>query len=77
MLTWGHFRFQQFLLHKALAHGKEVVVCTERYTSKGCACCGRVNTVGGSRWYKCAFCGHQGHRDGCAARNILLQYLTA
>lgn len=76
MLNWSHYRFRMFLIHKALKYGKEVVVCTERYTSKGCACCGRINTVGGSRWYKCAFCGHQGHRDGCAARNILLQYIT-
>jgi IS605 OrfB family transposase len=77
ILNWSHFRFREFLLHKALRYGKEVVVCTERYTSKGCAVCGRINTVGGKRWYKCAFCGHQGHRDGCAARNILLQYVTS
>ena len=73
MLNWSHFRFRQFLIHKALRHGKEVVVCTERYTSKACTCCGKINNVSG-RWYKCNFCGHQGHRDGCAARNIMLQY---
>ena len=77
LMNWAHFRFREFLQHKALRHGKEVVVCTERYTSKGCACCGRLNTVGGSRVYRCAFCGHEGHRDGCAARNILLQYVTS
>jgi hypothetical protein len=75
MLNWGHFRFRQFLIHKGLRYGKEVVVCTERYTSKACACCGKLNTVGGSRWYKCSYCDHQGHRDGCAARNIMLQYV--
>ena len=78
LLNWAHYRFRMFLQHKALEHGKEVIVCTEKYTSKGCGKCGCVNGVQG-REYKCKHvkgCGHVGHRDGCAARNILLQYVV-
>ena len=79
LLNWAHYRFRMFLQHKALEHGKEVIVCTEKYTSKGCGKCGCVNGVQG-REYKCKHvkgCGHVGHRDGCAARNILLQYVVS
>ena len=79
LLNWPHYRFRMFLQHKALEHGKEVIVCTEKYTSKGCGKCGCVNGVQG-RDYKCKHvkgCGHVGHRDGCAARNILLHYVVS
>ena len=80
LLNWAHYRFRMFLQHKAIEHGKEVVVCTEKYTSKACGKCGCVNGVQG-REYRCKHatkgCGHIGHRDGCAARNILLQYVIS
>lgn len=75
MLTWAHYRFRERLIQKALEHGKEVVVCGERYTTQGCGSCGRLNQPGGSKRYKCAYCGLDADRDENAARNILLQYL--
>jgi len=44
MLTWGHYRFQQFLLHKArsVADCQVVLVC-EGYTSKCCSQCGHIH----------------------------------
>jgi len=77
MLTWGHYRFRERLVQKALEHGKEVVVCEERYTSKGCGGCGRLNNPGSSKSYKCEFCGLQADRDENAARNIFLKHLES
>jgi putative transposase len=34
MLNWSHYRFQQFLKHKAFETGKLVIDCCEAYTSK-------------------------------------------
>ena len=75
MLTWGHYRFRQRLIEKALEHGKEVVVCEERYTSKGCGGCGRLNDPGSSKSYECKYCGLAADRDENAARNIFLKHL--
>jgi hypothetical protein len=38
-----------FLKHKALLLGKEVVVVTEEYTTKGCSRCGLVTEIGGNK----------------------------
>ena len=75
--TWGHYRFRERLIQKALEHGKEVVVCEERYTSKGCGGCGRLNNPGSSKNYKCEFCGLEADRDENAARNIFLKHLES
>jgi hypothetical protein len=41
------YRFRTRLIDRALAEGKEVVVCEEHYTSKCCGRCGMLNDVGG------------------------------
>ena len=77
MLTWAHYRFRMRLISKAIEHGKEVVVCEERYTSKCCGNCGRLNDVGSSETYTCSFCGIVLDRDENAARNIFLKHVVA
>jgi transposase len=60
MFMWGHYGFRERLIQKALEHGKEVMVCEERYTSKGC---GQLNNPGSSKRCKCEFCGLEADRD--------------
>jgi IS605 OrfB family transposase len=44
MLTWSHYRFQQFLLHKAREYpGCHVALVCEGYTSKCCSRCGAIH----------------------------------
>jgi len=78
MLTWSHFRFRQFLLHKVREYPWcRVIICTEEYTSKTCGCCGHVHRkLGGSKVFRCPSCTAELDRDINGARNILLRYLT-
>ena len=51
MLTFAHYRFQQFLLWKAGETGKQVLLVNEAYTSKTCSWSGEiVAKLGGRRW---------------------------
>ena len=50
-------------------------MCEERYTTKGCCGCGRLNDPGSSKRYKCKFCGLEANREENAARNIFLKHL--
>jgi putative transposase len=78
MLTWSHFRFCQFLLHKIREYPWcQVIVCTEEYTSKTCGCCGHIHRkLGGSKVFRCPSCAAKLDRNINGARNILLRYLT-
>jgi putative transposase len=78
MLTWSHFRFRQFLLHKIREYPWcQVIVCTEEYTSKTCGSCGHIHRkLGGSKVFRCPSCAAELDRDINGARNILLRYLT-
>jgi putative transposase len=78
MLTWSHFRFRQFLLHKIREYPwYQVIVCTEEYTSKTCGSCGHIHRkLGGSKVFRCPSCAAELDRDINGARNILLRYLT-
>ena len=78
MLTWSHFRFRQFLLHKVREYPWcRVIICTEEYTSKTCGCCGHIHRkLGGSKVFRCPSCAAELDRDINGARNILLRYLT-
>src|SRR5207248_8224269 len=72
MLTWSHYRFCQYLLHKY--PWCKVVICTEEYTSKTCGCCGVINrNLGSSKTFQC---GATIDRDVNGARNVLLKYIT-
>ena len=55
MLTWSHFRFQMFLLHKIREYKYcKVIECTEEYTSKTCEHCEQINDkLGGSKTFQC------------------------
>ena len=78
MMTWSHYRFRQYLLHKSREYPWcKVVICTEEYTSKTCGCCGVINrNLGSSKTFKCPSCGATIDRDVNGARNVLLKYIT-
>jgi putative transposase len=77
MVTWAHYRFRQFLLHKQHEFGCKVFICDEAYTSKTCGNCGHIHQrLGGAEIFKCPECGRIADRDTHAARNILLRFLT-
>ena len=75
MVRLAHFKFRQFLQHKADEMGTILVLCDERYTSKTCGVCGRLHqTLGASKNFKCPSCGYEVDRDHNAARNIILAF---
>ena len=53
MLSWAHFRFQQWLISKAEETGVRVIIQNEAYTSKTCSWCGNTQVIGGSEVYNC------------------------
>jgi len=68
---WG--TLVSLLSYKAESAGGIVVTVDPRYTSQACAECGHVdagNRVSQSA-FLCLSCGHAGHADVNAARNIL------
>ena len=77
MLPWRHGRFRQRLLDKAREYGgRHVLLTDEAYTSKTCGACGMQNAkLKSEEKWTCAACGVHLHRDGNAARNILLQHV--
>lgn len=73
----AHYRFRNFLTHKATEFGTTIEICDERYTSMTCGSCGSFNRdLGASKTFRCNTCGYVADRDHNAARNILLRYLT-
>jgi len=78
MATLAHYRFRQRLLHKSREYTDcKVIIVDEPYTSKTCGRCGTINwNLGGKEIFVCPRCNHSACRDGNAARNILLRYLT-
>jgi putative transposase len=73
MLTFAHFRFQEFLKFKALEYGKQVIHVNEAYTSKTCSWNGVTKEIGGAKFIK------DGNivvnRDYNGARGIFLRAL--
>ncbi len=50
MLTWAHYRFEQFLKHKANEYDKTVLDVSEAYTSKTVSWTGEIlNNLGGKK----------------------------
>ena len=75
MLTFAHYRFQQFLLWKAWETGKQVLLVNEAYTSKTCSWNGEiVAKLGGQRWIQSSD-GLRVERDINGARGIFLRAL--
>ena len=73
---WAFRKIEQMIQYKAEAVGIEVLRVSERYTSKRCPVCGRMNEVR-SRSYRCSSCGFIHHRDVVGAVNILSRYLKS
>lgn len=72
LIRWSHYKFKEFLKNKGAITGTRIVEGTEEYTSKTCGNCFLINNRLGSKLtWKCD-CGSEHHRDGNAARNILI-----
>ncbi len=74
MYLWAHYKFRELLKYKTSQRGGRVVDCGEKYTSKTCTCCGRLNqALGASKKFKCPYCKYEVDRDIGAARNIYIK----
>ena len=71
MLTFAHYRFKQFIKHKAFEFGKLVVDVNEAYTSKT----GEIKNLNGAKFIK-LLSGERVNRDLVGARNIRLRALV-
>jgi putative transposase len=76
MLNFAHYRFKQFLKHKAKEYSCEVVEVSEAYTSRTCSYCGKVYPKNSKEIMKCD-CGAIVDRDLNGARGIYLRALRA
>lgn len=75
MLTFSHFRFKQFLKHKAFETGKLVLDVCEAYTSKTVSWTGELRNIGGAKKIKSKIDGQTMDRDYNGARGIFLRAL--
>ncbi|AOX02523.1 transposase [Moorena producens PAL-8-15-08-1] len=75
MLCFAHYRFKEFLKHKAQETGKIVVDVCEAYTSKTVSWTGELVNIGGSKVIKSKVDGRTMDRDINGARGIFLRAL--
>jgi putative transposase len=75
MLSFAHYRFKQFIKHKADEYGKRVVDVNEAYTSKTHPETGQIRNIGGAKLIQ-LLSGEWVNRDLVGARNILLRALV-
>ena len=75
MLSLAHYRFKQFIKHKAFEYGKRVVDVNEAYTSKTHPETGEIKNIGGAKKIR-LLSGEWINRDLVGARNILLRALV-
>ena len=75
MLSFAHYRFKEFLKHKANETGKTVVDVCEAYTSKTVSWTGEMVNIGGSKIIRSFVDGRAMDRDINGARGILLRAL--
>jgi len=76
MQMWSHYSFFMMLKEKMKLNNKNLIECTEEYTSKACTSCGRLNhLLGGSKKFICPFsdCKLQIDRDINGSRNIFIK----
>lgn len=77
MLTLSHYKFKQFLKHKAFETGKVVMDVNEAYTSKTVSWTGEiVPNLGGAKVIKSKLTGQMMSRDINGARGIFLRALV-
>lgn len=67
------YKFKERLLFKAKEKGKKVYMVNERYTTKTCSFCGKLNNPGCSKIYSCSDCKIKMGRDVNASKNILMK----
>jgi transposase len=75
MATLSHYTFKQRLLHKCKWNGNKLFIINEAYSTKTCFNCDFRNQKIKGRWFICANCGHQDHRDINPCKNMLKWYL--
>ncbi|NEP35059.1 MAG: IS200/IS605 family element transposase accessory protein TnpB [Moorea sp. SIO1G6] len=75
MLSFAHYRFKEFLKHKAQESGKMVIDVCEAYTSKTVSWTGELVNIGGSKIIKSKIDGRSMDRDINGARGIFLRAL--
>ncbi|NET63650.1 MAG: transposase [Moorea sp. SIO1G6] len=75
MLCFAHYRFKEFLKHKAQETGKIVVDVCEAYTSKTVSWTGELVNIGASKVIKSKVDGRTMDRDINGARGIFLRAL--
>ncbi|MBK1695617.1 transposase, partial [Chromatium weissei] len=75
LLSFAHYRFKQFIQHKAFEYGKRVVDVNEAYTSKTHPETGGIKHIGGAKFIR-LLSGEWVDRDLVGARNILLRALV-
>lgn len=75
LLSFAHYRFKQFLKHKAFEYGKRVIEVCEAYTSKTHPETGEVKNIGSAKRIR-LLSGEWVNRDIVGARNILLRALV-
>lgn len=70
--NWAFAQLRQFVAYKARRAGIPILFVDPRYTSKGCPCCGAIDNANrkSQAVFSCISCGHEGHADHIAARNI-------
>ncbi|AOX04095.1 transposase [Moorena producens PAL-8-15-08-1] len=76
MLSFAHYRFKEFLKHKASETGKIVLDVCEAYTSKTVSWTGELVNIGGSKTIKSKIDGRLMDRDINGARGIFLRALV-
>jgi putative transposase len=77
MLTLSHYRFKQFLNHKAFENSKTVIDVNEAYTSKTVSWTGEIiHNLGGRSFVKSPTDGRVMNRDLNGARGIFLRALV-
>ena len=76
MLTFAHYRFKQFLKHKAFQRGKIVLDCNEAYTSKTVSWTGEIVNIGGAKQIRSKLDKQVMDRDYNGARGIFLRALV-
>ena len=75
MLSWGHYRFKEFLKFKGREYSCNVIEVNEAYTSKTCSSCGKVQNIGSKKIFRCK-CGLEMDRDLNGAKNIYLRNIS-
>lgn len=69
---WAFHQLRSFIEYKAKREGVELVLVDPKNTSRECPSCGHIDKANrpSQAEFRCVACGHTGHADVNAARNI-------